>query len=140
MSELSSFEMSNFLVQELVPPLMYKRFGDAAIRYIDPRLIANLNSVRAWVAGPMTINNWHRGGPRVASGIRYPGSPSHSNFSAHSFGMAFDAVGFDVARVRKAIISSELVLPYPCRVELKVGWLHLDVMNYRHEHVETFNG
>ena len=134
----SAYVMPNFIVQELVPRIMYSRFGPDAIRYVDTRLIANLNALREWLGTPITINSWHRGGNRQASGIRCYGMDYFSEYSAHSWGMAFDAVGFDAGMVRQALLTGELVLPFPCRIELGVSWLHLDVMNCGDDHVTTF--
>jgi hypothetical protein len=118
---------------------MYARFGDKAIRYIDPRLIAVLNVIRDYVGKPMTINNYKFGGNRTESGIRLGGGSHYRQFSAHSFGMAFDAVGdFDPDQLRLDIIEGRLVLPYPVRLEMGIGWLHVDVMNETEEPVIKF--
>ncbi len=118
-----------FVVQELVPPEMFKRFIDLSIRYVDPRLLVVLGEIREWLDRPMTINNWHTGGNREWSGIRTPDSPYYSKYSGHSWGMAFDAVGdWDAGMVRKAITSGQLKLSYPVRLESGVSWLHVDVM------------
>ena len=134
-----AYKMQHFDVRELIPPAMHSIFGGNGIRYIDIRLIANLNAVREWLDAPMTINNWHAGGGREESGLRLPGMKHYSKFSAHSFGMAFDAVGEGIDRARSAIIRGDLVLPYPCRIELGVNWLHMDVMNCLDEKVVTFS-
>jgi hypothetical protein len=130
----------NFSVQELVPKAFYERFGDKAIRYFDPRILEVLSVIRTHVDSPMTINNWSsRGGNRQWSGLRTPDSPWYSEGSAHSWGMAFDSVmAYDVDDLRREIISGELVLPHPVRLELGISWFHIDVMNISKNPVEAF--
>lgn len=134
------YRLNNFVPQELVCPITFKRFGKNSIRYIDPRLISVLNVLRAEIDEPMTVNNWHIGGNFVGSGLRVHGSKHWSQFSAHSFGMAIDARGseWDTEVVRRAIIDGDIVLPHPVRVELDVSWLHIDVMNNTDSPVITF--
>ena len=132
--------MQNFITQELIPPSLFQRYGDQSIRYFDIRILEVLERIREWVDAPMTINNWHRQGNRQWSGIRTPDSPYYSLGSAHSWGLAFDAVGdWEPDDVRAAILSEQLMLPHPVRLELGVSWLHVDVMNISGNRVETFN-
>lgn len=138
---MAIYKLNNFAVHELVPPETYDKFGDRGIRYIDPRLIGTLNAIRDYVNAPMTINDYRFGGSRVSSGLRLPGSKYHSLYSAHSYGMAFDAVGdFDYEALRKDIIEKgEELLPHPVRLEMDINWLHVDVMNASDKFVITFN-
>ena len=132
--------MKHFVTQELVPPGLFQRYGDQSIRYFDIRILEVLERIREWVDAPMTINNWSRQGNRQWSGIRTPDSPYYSLGSAHSWGLAFDAVGsWEPDDVRAAILSEQLMLPHPVRLELGVSWLHVDVMNISGNRVETFN-
>jgi len=132
--------MKNFVVQELVPPSLYQLYGDQAIRYFDIRILEVLERIRECIDAPMVINNWHRQGNRQWSGIRTPDSPYYSLGSAHSWGLAIDAVGsWEPDDVRAAILSEQLMLPHPVRLELGVSWLHVDVMNISGNRVETFN-
>lgn len=138
MNQTYSYVPKHFVTQELVPPTFYQKYGEASIRYIDPRLSDVVAEVRAWIGKPMTINNWHRGGQRIWSGLRTADSPYYRSGSAHSFGMAFDAVGDWVPEtVRQAIIDRKLILPHRVRLEMGISWLHIDVMAVGEE-VETF--
>lgn len=124
-----SFVPKNFVVQELVPRVMYEKYGESAIRYIDPRLCKVLEQLRECIDMPMTINNWHSGGGREWSGLRTPDSPYYSLGSAHTYGMAFDAVGnWDADEVRRKVIDRVVPLAFPVRLELGISWLHVDVM------------
>lgn len=132
--------LKNFLPQEFVPQELWQRYGEGAIRYMDPRILEVIQVIRNYVASPMTINNWHSHGPRNHSGLRLPDSPYWSVGSAHSYGMAVDAVGrWDVAQLRKDIFEGKLLLPHPVRLERGVGWLHVDVMNCTTEPVVGFD-
>mgnify|MGYP002628906326 FL=1 len=135
------YELNYFKPYELVPPETHEKYGDKAIRYIDPRLIANLNAIRDYLGVPMVINDYEWGGKRKSSGLRLPGDSYHSVYSAHSFGMAFDAVGnFDYDQLREDIISKkEIIVPHPCRLEMDINWFHIDVMNETDRHVITFS-
>ena len=89
----------------------------------------------------MVITDCGWGGNRRGSGLRLPGDSYHSVYSAHSFGMAFDAVGnFDYDQLREDIISKkEIIVPHPCRLEMDINWFHIDVMNETDRHVITFS-
>lgn len=133
-----SYVPSNFVIQELIPPTFFHKYGNNAIRYIDPRICDVLSVVRDWIGKPMTINNWHTGGQRLWSGLRTADSPHYRSGSAHSFGQAFDAVGdWDANLVRQAILDGELILPHWVRLETNITWLHVDVMAVQQK-VETF--
>jgi len=138
---MAIYRLNNFQVHELVPPETYEKFGERAIRYIDPRLIANLNALRDYIGKPMMINDYEFGGNRKHSGLRLPDTKYHSVYSAHSYGMAFDAVGrFDYDEIREAILDQkEKLLPHPVRLEMDINWLHVDVMNETDEFVVTFH-
>jgi hypothetical protein len=129
-----------FKVHEVVPPELWDRYGELAIRYMDPRLLANLVALRKQINLPMTINNYRLNGDRTSSGLRTPESSHYSMGSAHSYGMAIDAVGpFNVKEVRQKLLDESIVLPYPCRIEMNVSWLHIDVMALGPVMVQTFN-
>lgn len=131
--------MKHFIPQELVPRSLFQKYGEQSIRYLDPRMLAVLEVIREWLDAPMTVNNWHSGGNREWSGIRTADSPWWSVGSAHSWGMAIDAVGdWEAEEVRSAVLSGQLELPYPVRLEMGIDWLHVDVMNISQKPVEIF--
>lgn len=136
----SHYLLRNFLPQEFVPQSFFVKYGESAIRYMDPRLLRVVQAIRDYLGEPMSINTWHRHGDRHHSGLRLPGSPYWSVGSAHSFGMAVDAVGaWDVTELRRDIFNGKLLLPEPVRIERNVGWLHVDVMNCTNEPVIGFD-
>lgn len=136
----SPYLLEHFRPQELIAPSLYRHFGEASIRYMDERLLAVLRILRVYIDAPMTINNWHNGGTRDECGIRLPGQPHYRVGSAHSWGMAFDAVGsWDADEVREDILLGRIEMPYPVRLEEGISWLHVDVMNVGNKPVEVFS-
>lgn len=121
-----------FQAHELVPPDVFKQWGDRALMFMDPRLLWTLDQLRAgW--GPITVNDYAFGGIRVASGLRLSNTPHYRPFSQHSFGRAADCLFRDVSvkEVRKRILLAKHTPAYQYirGVELDVDWLHIDVRN-----------
>jgi hypothetical protein len=58
----------------------------------------------------------------------------------HGFGKAvdFNVVGMEAEEVRLWIKAHASELPYPCRLEKDVSWVHLDVMNNTDDKVLEF--
>jgi hypothetical protein len=50
----------NFILQEFVPKPIFDRFGNQAIRFVDPQLIDIAQFLRNRYGKPMHANNWHR--------------------------------------------------------------------------------
>jgi len=121
-----------FKIHELVPRKMYEKYGEAAWRYVDPRLIETIDLLKEhFNLGTMTINNYYWGGNREWSGIRTPESTNYSYGSQHSFANAFDMVFSDYTaeEVRNYIINNPNIFIYIKGLELGVSWVHLDVRN-----------
>ena len=121
-----------FKAFELVPPDVFKKWGDRSFMFMDPRLLWTLDQLREdW--GPMTINDYAYGGIRTASGLRIPNTPHYRPFSQHSFGRAADCLFRDASAdaVRKRILFAKRAYAhhYIRGVELEVSWLHIDVRN-----------
>lgn len=79
-----------FIVQEFVPPEIYKQFGDMAWQFIDPRLVTLADYIREYFGKAMTINNWDSGGTLSLRGFRLPDTEVGGRLSQHKFGRAFD--------------------------------------------------
>jgi hypothetical protein len=128
-----------FKIQELVPPAVYADQGERAWRLIDSGLVYTLNCLRHEF-GPITINNWHIGGPREWSGLRTPDSPYYSPGSYHSCGQAADCLfsNAEVSYVRLCILKLD---KYPLigGIELDVPWLHVDVRQRVGGKIVTFS-
>ena len=128
-----------FKIQELVPPAVYADQGERAWRLIDSGLVYTLNCLRE-VHGPITVNNWHIGGPREWSGLRTPDSPYYSPGSYHSCGQAADCLFSNepVTLVRTHILAFDK-FPLVGGIELDVSWLHVDVRQRRDGKIITFS-
>jgi hypothetical protein len=128
-----------FKIQELVPPAVYADQGERAWRLIDSGLVYMLNRLRE-AYGPITINNWHIGGPREWSGLRTPDSPYYSVGSYHSCGQAADGLfsKVDIGHVRNRILELD-EYPLVGGIELDVSWLHVDVRQRLGGKIITFS-
>lgn len=65
-------KVTNFIIQELVPESIFKKYGGQSIRFINPISVNFLQFTREWFDSPMTINNWHKGGRFHNRGFREP--------------------------------------------------------------------
>ncbi len=122
----------HFIIQELVSPAVFLRFGQNAWRFFDPRFLSVSDRLRAFF-GPMIINNWASGGQFRFRGLRSPidlEAPK-GDFSFHRFAMAGDAhfLKATVQEVRAYILANPDKFPEIKGLEKDVNWLHYDVRN-----------
>ena len=80
----------NFRLEEFVPKGIYEKFGDNSIWFIDKRIVDIAQFFRDRYGLPITINDWHRGGARELSGLRYFDTSVGAGMSQHKFGRAVD--------------------------------------------------
>lgn len=126
-----------FDLPELVCKDVHDKFGDKAWEFFDPRLIEDLFYIRHSLAKPIFVNSWQIGGTLSQRGFRcnlcsLVKAKTLQNalyVSAHAQGMAvdFDVKGMTAGDVRTWIKAHSELLPYPCRLEEGVNWVHLDV-------------
>lgn len=129
-----------FSVKELVCPDVYKRFGEASVDFMDHRLKETLLVIREKLGLPIVVNNWAKGGQYSQRGLRCnccalvkeKTELEKVYLSAHVLGKAVDfhVPGMSAEEVRKWLVSNQVLLPYPIRVEDGVTWVHVDVMEY----------
>jgi len=123
----------HFIIQELVDPVTYNKFGERSWWFIDPDLIKIIDALREEF-GSATINNWKWGGDRSWSGLRTSASPWYSTYSQHSFGRAADIIfkNHEAEEVRQAMIADPdkwlEIVPH-ITLEEGVSWVHVDVRN-----------
>jgi len=124
------YKCKHFFIQELVPKKVYQERGEAAWELLDDRALKTLDAIREQF-GITIVNNWHKGGNRMWSGLRTPDSPWYSPYSQHTLGRAFDCVFNDISAeyVRCYILSHKDEFKYIRGVELGTSWLHFDVRN-----------
>ena len=125
--------MKYFKVFELVNRETYDKMGDRAIELFTPDALAALDGIREYFGAPVTVNNWHSGGPfewrgwRTLKKAAELGAPK----SAHARGEAFDCdiqgVTAEEARQRILDDKSNPLLLKITRIEANVNWLHFDV-------------
>lgn len=137
-----------FGIKELVCKHVYDKWGEKAWQFLDDRMLANLEFIREGIGKPIIVNNWAKGGEYSQRGLRCcvcalvieKVDLRKVYLSAHIFGQAVDfhVVGMTAEEVRQWIIEHEDELPYPCRLERDVDWVHMDTRCNSYEKVELF--
>jgi hypothetical protein len=123
----------NFVLQEFVPKPIFDQYGDKAIWFIDFRIVEGAEWIRSLFNAPVTINNWHTGGPFQNRGFRPPATTVGAHLSQHKFGRAIDinVKGFTAEQVHDYLIEhQDETVKYWTTIEAKEdtpGWTHLDV-------------
>lgn len=123
------YEPKHFSPQEYVPPEIHASLGDKSILLIDDRILKTDDAIREFFNVPVTINNWHTGGPRKYSGFRpHDCKDVGALWSQHRFGRASDKLltGIDAATARRAILDNRKYFPFITCMEDAVTWLHTD--------------
>lgn len=125
-----------FDISELVCPDVYKRFGDRAWQFFDPRILENLLFIRQSIAHKIVVNTWKTGGRYTQRGLRCnlcslvaDKTKSRQLYvSAHQQGMAvdFDIEGMTAEGVRAWIKQHKESIPHACRLEDGTTWVHMD--------------
>lgn len=125
-----------FILQELVPPGIFKDYGANAIWFLDERLLKLIDFTREYFDAPMTINTWHKGGPGkkfTERGFRVPLSPTGAYLSQHKAGRAVDYTikGLKPDKVRQMIMDDEKAFMDAGLTTLEDGafaptWCHQD--------------
>lgn len=128
----------NISVKEIVCPHVYQKWGDKAIRFIDPNLRQVLDIVRNKILKcPITINNktlTQRGlrcnccqlvADKTKQGKVY--------LSAHNLGkgLDFSCSKYTVSQIHDLIKKNAKLLPCKIRLESPIDaptWCHLDIM------------
>jgi len=124
---------NNFIIQEFIPPGIWDKFGESSIWFIDQRVITFAQFLRDRYGKAITINDWHSGGNRNQSGLRYWSTGVGASMSQHKFGragdlkwlqdpMVMDEIREDIKRNQQLFIRAGLTT-----VELGTEtWIHGD--------------
>lgn len=123
----------HFDIQELVPPVIFSRFGQRAWWFISPQIVAVLDQLRDDLGRAVIVNDWHRRGQFSMSGYRPPETKVGAPYSMHRMGLAADVKvrGLTPAEVL-AVIQSDLPkylalgLTTVENLDATPTWLHLD--------------
>lgn len=123
-----------FELEELVDKPYIDRFGGQCIGLLDMSLTRCIDRLRKAV-GPLTINDWHKGGRFRESGGRTPYTPTGAKFSMHRFLMAYDLKpqAITVAELYNHIVHYQTLYPEIRRIEnpeKTPSWLHVDSFNH----------
>ena len=127
--------MKYFKPYEVVSKLVYTKYRDESIKFMDNRLLETLDIIREILGVPLVINDWYWGGKNQQRGLRenicqiVKSKGNTLYLSSHCFGRAFDAVSAKMSaeQMRKKIVDNAYKLPYPIRMESNVTWLHVDL-------------
>ena len=129
----------HFKLYELVSPQVYKKYGETAWQFFDPRLLITIDWIREKLDKAITINDWQWGGNFDERGLRCNMDPMMVEktesgkiyCSPHPFGQGvdFDVEGMTAHEVRDWLEDNKEDLPYAIRLEKGVNWVHMDVRN-----------
>jgi len=122
----------HFRIEEFVPEVIFREYGDHSIWFIDERLPQLAEFIRMRFGCSMTINNWLWGGGRNNSGFREPECTIGARLSDHKRGIALDIVPKDITpeEIRQDIISNFLVYRKLGLTTIEMGtdtWLHISL-------------
>lgn len=128
----------NIAVKELVCPHMYEKYGDNAIKFIDPMLISVLDVIRNKILKcPITINNgtWKQRGFRcnLCQLVADKTKAGKLYLSAHNLGKGcdFSCNKYSVIQIHKMIKENADLLPCKIRLESPLdtpSWVHVDLL------------
>ena len=124
------YKCQYFKIQELVPPELFKKYGEKCWLLFDERLLMTADAIRTFVGSPCVINN---GSTYTQSG--YGTDDIGAKLSQHKNGRALDLKfstikGVDgYNKLRKRIIDNRSLFPYLRGLEDNINWLHIDVGN-----------
>ena len=131
--------MKYFQPYELVDKLTYSQKGYDSLALFTPQILLALDNVREFFGKPITVNNWHEGGPFQWRGWRTEaeadkllGLPpgTHPGHEQHSLGNAFDfdIQGLTAEQVRTMIVAYQdrPLLSGITRLEANTSWVHMD--------------
>jgi hypothetical protein len=100
----------HFVIQELVPPEIYKELGENAWSLISDKWAVILDTLREHFDKPIIINNWHKGGTYKYRGLRPKGCGVGKETSQHYIkpltASDFDVVGLSDKEVKVEILKN----------------------------------
>jgi len=138
------YKTKHFDIRELVDKATYNKFGELAFMFFDTTLLKVIDAIREYLNVPITINNWHVGGPYDSRGLRTPTDTTGATYSQHRYGRALDfsAKGYTAEQIRKIIKDHENEYPFSeiTAMEKDVSWVHIDFRNIAFNGIYLFNG
>lgn len=124
------YKCKHFKLEELVPPSIFRDYGERAWQFLDERALKMLDKLRAKF-GKITVNDWEWGGTNKYRGFRPHYCTIGATQSQHRFGRGFDCIFEDTTaeEVRKYIMENPKEFRFINSMEVDVSWLHFDVRN-----------
>lgn len=130
---------NHFKIYELVDKATLDRFGFRAWMLLNPIALQALDGIREFFTDlrgkdtPVTVNNYHAGGPFQFRGLRPKSCTVGAEYSQHRLGNAFDCdiKGLSAEEARREILANKdnpLLININC-IEAGVNWLHFDCRN-----------
>jgi len=125
---MTPYQPRHFIVQEFVPPELYKALGARSIFVMDYYIVKMADAIREYFGLPMTINNWKWGGKFKYRGFRPCECKVGAKYSLHRTGKAidFDIAGVSAEEVRQEILNHPRLFPHIAALEKGVSWVHAD--------------
>ena len=131
-----------FNIKELVPKVIWQKYGDNAWRVFDTVLLKNMLFIRQDTKKPMLVNR----GSQQYRGYDNSGYRPTTSLSYHKLGKAidFDLIGWTPHQTREYIRNNYKRFPYPYgRIEVlkggkEISWVHYDVGG-NEQTLEEFN-
>ena len=125
---------SYFYLYEFVPKEIYERWGEKSVWFIDRKIVLLADFIRDRFGKPMTINNWHEGGPFNYRGFRQRSCEVGGELSQHRFGRGIDFSigGATIEEIHKDInynfdMYSKAGLTTIEDISFTTNWIHADV-------------
>lgn len=129
------YKPRHFILEELVCKDIFTKFGQIAWQFFDDKMLMTLDLLRDQL-GPIYANNWDTGGEFDERGFRCIQcslvkkaiKDKRLYVSPHMTGQGvdFDVQGMSAGQVRIWILSNQIKLGFPIRLEKNVTWVHLD--------------
>ena len=123
-----------FEIVEFVPPVIWNKFGEKSVWFMDKRIFLLADFIRSRFGKPMTINNWNNGGTFSLRGFRPPDTTTGGLLSQHKFGRAidFNIEGSTPQEIYKDIVDnftiySKAGLTTVEDIAFTTGWNHMDI-------------
>jgi hypothetical protein len=136
------YKPRHFDLKELVCPDIYAKFGQIAWQFFDDKMLMTLDLLRDQL-GPIYVNNWDIKGEFDERGFRCIQcslvkkaiKDKRLYVSPHMTGQGvdFDVEGMSAGEVRIWILSNQIKLGFPIRLEKNVSWVHLDTRDAGHK-------
>ena len=128
----------DFSLAEFVPPVIYEKYVDKSLWFVDPKIVQIAQFIRDRFGKPITINNYLTGGSYQYSAFRDSACTIGATNSQHRHGRAIDfrIKGITAHEVREDIIQNYgLYRPTGLTtIEADTAtWVHVDCRNTNQE-------